>query len=121
MHRSCWAFASASSAMTDLCINDTTPTKSYTMKNPNSRYEICINQIQSCNQWKRGCNGGWAFAAAHSMSQMLSNEDDSPYVCGGNCLSWPWGTNCADHSPYPNWKWINYYQINGEAAMKAKI
>merc|ERR1712046_373590 len=57
---SCWAFASATAAMTTLCTKHNGLNETVT---GGSRYEISTQQIMSCNSYQHGCNGGNANGA----------------------------------------------------------
>jgi len=57
---SCWAFASASAAMNNLC---TSKSGSTSLASKNDRFEVSVQQIMSCNTPQQGCQGGNAAAA----------------------------------------------------------
>jgi len=128
---SCWAFAAASAAMNNLCISNNGA--SDVLATPGDRFEISVQQIMSCNNEKRGCNGGYAFLA-HSAWQKnggMHKERDVNYQCGGgnpldhfadggDCKTWPWGTPCSGNPPVAAWKpqngnWLE--RVSGETNM----
>jgi len=89
----------------------------------------------SCNDGKRGCNGGNA-AGAHTAvvkTQGLSKERDYKYRCGsgdpanhfdkssGDCKSAPWGAQCASNSAVPGWLYSGVASVSGETSMKALL
>lgn len=104
---SCWAFASASSTMANLCIHSSgkrvlknDPPRlansgklvwennhlenTLVRKDPPRRLEISVQQIMSCNTEHYGCAGGWAASADDAFRQNggFSNEETHPYKCG---------------------------------------
>jgi len=128
---SCWAFASATTAMTQLCTskNGQGATASST-----DRFEISTQQVMSCNAQQQGCSGGNANAAASAWSEGgIHKERDFLYKCGGgdpldhfdsgsSCDAAPWGANCpAASAAVSNWNFGGISVISGEGPMKEII
>jgi hypothetical protein len=79
---SCWAFASASSIMTNLCTSTSSAEKA--LATPDDRFEASVQQIMSCNTATYGCDGGSAGPAASALieSNGITKERDYVYQCG---------------------------------------
>jgi hypothetical protein len=76
---SCWAFASASSLMTNLCMSGS---GNHALAHEDDRYEVSIQGIISCQD--KGCGGGNANAADTALSEYgIGKERDFRYRCGG--------------------------------------
>jgi len=123
---SCWAFASASAAMTTLCISGQ---GGDTLASADDRYEIAVQQIMSCNQMQSGCQGGNAQGTDTAFNNSgITKEKDSPYKCGGgdsvkhfsqkstSCDAFPWGGTCSPKK-VSSWKWGGAFVISGEPDM----
>jgi C1A family cysteine protease len=130
---SCWAFASASAAMNNLCASNHGIDS---LASTNDRFEVSVQQIISCNSQEEGCDGGYAAAANDAILKThgLSKERDYPYQCGsgdphnhfdqssGTCDSFPWGATCAaSNSAVPGWMWSGVSVVSGEDSMKSLI
>merc|ERR1719498_46797 len=80
---SCWAFASASAAMTSLC---TSNDAEHSLRSDSDRYEVSVQNIMSClpdgKSTQTGCQGGNAatFAAA-AETHGLAREAVNTYKC----------------------------------------
>jgi len=123
---SCWAFASASTAMNELCVSGMGDDA---MASASDRFEVAVSQIMACNDQQRGCNGGHAPAASTALLQGISKERDAPYACGQgdpqnhfeqastSCSSPPWGANCDASTAYSPWHFGGASAVNGEADM----
>lgn len=126
---SCWAFASASTTMNEMCISS--HGNSDALANPSDRFEVAVSQIMACNDEQRGCNGGHAHAANSALMQGISKERDAPYGCAAgdpmnhfsqastDCTGPPWGANCDPGTNNPDWKFGGVSVVNGETDMKA--
>jgi len=77
---SCWAFASATTTMNELCVSGMGGAQS--LATSSDRYEVSVAQIMSCNDEQLGCSGGHAPAASTALVQGISKERDAPYACG---------------------------------------
>jgi len=87
---SCWAFASASSLMTNLC---TSGSGKNALASADDRYEVSVQAIMSCQT--KGCGGGNAQASEVALSGYgIGRERDFRYRCGGG--------NAQDHFDVPN-------------------
>lgn len=130
---SCWAFATASAAMNNLCVSDH---GAKSLAAADNRYEVSVQEIMSCNDPQRGCQGGNAEAAHTAMVKTNgpAKERSYPYKCGsgdphnhfdqssGNCDAAPWGANCATSgASVPGWMWSGVSVVSGEDSMKALI
>lgn len=125
---SCWAFASATTTMNELCVSGMGGSKS--LAHPGDRYEVAVSQIMACNSDQRGCNGGHAAAASTALVQGISKERDAPYACGQGdpqnhfeqasttCSSPPWGANCNSGTAYSAWHFGGASGVDGETDMK---
>lgn len=128
---SCWAFASATTAMNELCTSGMGG--SHSLANTRDRYEVAVSQIMACNDEQRGCNGGHAPAASSALLQGISKERDAPYACGQGdpqnhfeqastaCSGPPWGANCNPRTAYANWHFGGASGVDGENDMKSFI
>jgi len=129
---SCWAFASASAAMNNLCASSD---GALSLASVDDRFEVSVQQILSCNTQEKGCDGGYA-AAAHTgvlKSEGLCKERDHKYKCGAgdpanhfekasaDCQKFPWGAACASKGAVPGWMWSGVAGVSGEGNMKALI
>jgi len=125
---SCWAFASASSVMTDLCISHGGQGAFF---DSTDRFEISISQTMSCNSRQSGCRGGNAGSAGSAFEKGITKERDANYMCGGGdpakhfdvhpeaCLKFPWGQKCSlNNKPNSPWNFGGVKYVSGEAAMK---
>lgn len=131
---SCWAFASASAAMTQLC---TSKGSSGAMRDSTDRYELSTQQAMSCNTGGYGCQGGNIYYATQAWRDHgMHKEMDFPYRCGGgdpqnhftespaSCHSAPWGADCpsaSTSSPTASWKFGGASSVDGEASYKEII
>jgi C1A family cysteine protease len=126
---SCWAMATASSAMNNICFSSRGG--SIPLYNADDRFEISVQQIMSCNSMERGCEGGSATSADDAMQHGLTKERDSPYQCGSGdalnhfeqsgmtCEAFPWGGTCDNSKVNSQWKFGGVSAVNGEDAMKS--
>jgi len=125
---SCWAFASATTTMNELCVSGNGGSKS--MASADDRYEVAVSQIMACNNEQRGCNGGHAPAASTALIQGIAKERDAPYACGQgdpqnhfeqastSCSQPPWGANCNPSTAYSSWHFGGASAVNGDTDMK---
>lgn len=128
----CWAFAAATTTMTNICTAPQDPGRPESLYSPSDRYEVSVQQIMSCNYWKEGCNYGTVDAADDAMGYYgIAKEFDFPYRCGyhfmgdhhftstGVCGKWPWGPNGCPGSKYkvPEWKYTGFFKVLGEQEM----
>jgi hypothetical protein len=124
---SCWAFASASAAMTTLC---TSASGSRTLATAEDRYEVSVQQIMSCNSNQLGCDGGSAGPAATAIinNNGFTLERNAIYQCGSGdplnhfdgemtCTSFPWGAHCDSNQVHAGWYFRGALEVNGETAM----
>lgn len=132
---SCWAFASATATMNNLCGSADQDIVNQAMASAGDRYEISVQQILSCNSMKRGCDGGWAYAAGDAFeSSGITRERTSTYQCGGGnplhhfdktdatCDKWPWGGECAAGAKKDEgFNWGGPACVSGETAMMAVL
>jgi len=129
---SCWAFASSSATMNNLCAS--ADANSQVMKAAADRYEVSVQQILSCNSEQVGCNGGFASAADDAFrSSGISAEASSPYACGGgdplnhfdasstSCSAFPWGGTCTSSLSNDGWVWGGAFSVSGATAMATLI
>eukprot|EP00746_Dinoflagellata_sp_MGD_P001740 gnl/MRDRNA2_/MRDRNA2_103307_c0_seq1.p1 gnl/MRDRNA2_/MRDRNA2_103307_c0~~gnl/MRDRNA2_/MRDRNA2_103307_c0_seq1.p1 ORF type:complete len:855 (+),score=130.21 gnl/MRDRNA2_/MRDRNA2_103307_c0_seq1:144-2567(+) len=128
---SCWAFASASATMNNLCVSGNAGTQS--LKDDTDRYEVSVQSIMSCNEEKKGCEGGYAAAADNAFKNGIIRERDAPYMCSGgdpldhfdvasgDCDAFPWGGKCEPELAYGGWNWGGAAGVDGESAMMALI
>lgn len=120
---SCWAFASASTTMTNLCVSGS----GGALATPDDRYEVSVQAIMSCNSNAVGCDGGFAAAAAASYTAAgIAKEREFPYKCGGGdslkhfeesstaCAQAPWGAACQSVPSEASWKWGSAAAFSGE-------
>jgi len=128
---SCWAFASATSMMHNLCSSKEEPA----LATPDDRFEVATQMFLSCNDNMNGCDGGMAADAASATKNKggIIKERAFPYKCGGGdahdhfaqdsaqCKVAPWGANCPSSSPTPGWKFFGAAGIDGEGPMKTVI
>lgn len=125
---SCWAFASASAAMADLCISHQ---GNGAFASSSDRYEASVAQMMSCNRMQYGCKGGTAGGARDALKKGITKERDSVYACGGGdpskhfdvpstaCKSPPWGQTCdKTNRPMANWNFGGGQYVRGEANMR---
>jgi hypothetical protein len=126
---SCWAFASASATMNNLCTS--AHGNDQALATTDDRFEVSVQQIMSCNSDKVGCDGGYASAANDAMTTNgITQERMSPYKCGGgdplnhfdassdSCKSSPWGGKCDGKSTaYDGYNWGGAFALKGEEAM----
>jgi len=128
---SCWAFASASAAMNNLCASKD---GARSLASEDDRFEISVQQIMSCNDQDKGCNAGTVLHVNSAwMKEGISKERDYPYRCGGgdpkkhfeeeslDCESPPWGAPCASNSAEPGWLYGGIVKVEGEKSMMALI
>jgi len=129
---SCWAFATASAGMNNLCASHN---GAGSLASVNDRFEISVQQLMSCNAHKQGCQGGNAGGADTSIrkSKGLYKERDYKYKCGsgdpanhfdqasGDCKSFPWGATCATSGATPGWLYSGVSRVSGESSMKALV
>jgi len=128
---SCWAFASASSAMNNLCVSNH---GELSLASKDDRFEVSVQQIMSCNAQKVGCDGGYAAAANSAVLTAggPSKERDYTYECGAGdpanhfdqsspeCSSFPWGASCVtSNSAVPGWLWNGMARVEGASSMMA--
>lgn len=125
---SCWAFASATTVMNELCVSGSGDR--HALANAGDRYEVSVSQIMACNNEQRGCNGGHAPAASTALAQGISKERDAPYACGqgdpqnhfeqasSTCSSPPWGANCNAGTAYSAWHFGGASAVNGQSDMQ---
>jgi len=125
---SCWAFASATTTMNELCVSGSGD--EHALAHAGDRYEVAVSQIMACNDEQRGCNGGHAPAASTALLQGISKERDAPYACGqgdpqnhfeqasSTCSSPPWGANCNAGTAYSAWHFGGASAVNGQSDMQ---
>jgi cathepsin B len=130
---SCWAFASASTAMNELCVSDSAGRGDDVLANPSDRFEVAVSQIMACNSDQRGCNGGHAQAASTALAQGISKERDAPYACAAgdpmnhfsqasaDCTQPPWGRTCDASTRNSDWHFGGVSVVNGEQDMLSFI
>jgi len=124
---SCWAFAVASSLMTQLCVSDQGGSQTVS---GSRRFEVSTAQIMACNARKSGCQGGNAEGAATALKKGITKEKDSPYACvsgspqnhfdepSTSCARFPWGRSCSTKRLNGAWNFAGVAVINGESKMK---
>eukprot|EP00929_Paragymnodinium_shiwhaense_P007208 TRINITY_DN111142_c0_g1_i1.p1 TRINITY_DN111142_c0_g1~~TRINITY_DN111142_c0_g1_i1.p1 ORF type:complete len:1019 (-),score=216.72 TRINITY_DN111142_c0_g1_i1:150-3116(-) len=127
---SCWAFAAASAAMTNLCVSES---GDKTKAHSRDRLEISVQQIMACNSGKRGCKGGNAVNVHESASAHgFLKERDFQYMCGGGhasnhwgggdqCEQYPWGGAQCPAWRNSNWHYSKLWSVSGEADMMHHI
>mmetsp|Transcript_116158 Transcript_116158/g.335455 ORF Transcript_116158/g.335455 Transcript_116158/m.335455 type:complete len:644 (+) Transcript_116158:80-2011(+) len=132
---SCWAFASASSFMANICIAGK-GTKA--LAGMGKRYEVSVQRIMSCNPEGFGCKGGHAMGAGSALGGAgPGREAIIPYMCGGGssvdhfkaasakCDSAPWGgselTTCAKSKGNPDWVFGGVTVVRGEDEMRRAL
>jgi hypothetical protein len=104
---SCWAFASASALMANLC--KSANGGAHALAGASDRYEVSIQHIMSCSG--SGCMGGSFMSAQRPLSTGVVRERDFRYRCGGgrsedhfdtpsvNCKSSNgWGASCPSRT-----------------------
>jgi len=129
---SCWAFASASAVMNNLCLGDSSG--KHSLFSQQDRLEVSVQKVLSCaykgqpTSRVQGCNGGNMHGFASGVTTTgLTKERDNLYKCGsgdprkhfGNknaCKAFPWGGKCTG-GPNTNWWWRGFATLNGENAM----
>jgi C1A family cysteine protease len=126
---SCWAFASASAMMINLCIvsgGDASTKVDY-----GRRHDVSVQHILSCNSMLFGCDGGNANGADDAFTTHgIARWSDVPYQCGagdplnhfekksGSCEAFPWGGNQAQCGQvFPKWHLENLYTVTGPSEM----
>jgi len=131
---SCWAFASATAIMTNLCISGYGGGQDV-LNSPTDRIEVSVQELISCNDNQAGCEGGSTADADTSMARVgITNEKVSGYQCGGGnpldhfaakgmtCDAPPWGGNCQEGAnANPKFSYGGAVMISGEEAMKTVI
>jgi len=131
---SCWAFASASSFMANVCIAGR-GTKS--MISTRQRMEVSVQRLMSCNPEGFGCKGGHAMAAGAALGTAgPGRELLIPYKCGGGssidhfkvastaCDKKPWGgssATCDRGSGNADWVFGGLTVVRGEEDMRLAI
>mmetsp|Transcript_24548 Transcript_24548/g.54656 ORF Transcript_24548/g.54656 Transcript_24548/m.54656 type:complete len:674 (-) Transcript_24548:195-2216(-) len=128
---SCWAFASASAIMNEMCISGG---GSRSFANPSTRFEVSVQHMMSCNSLHLGCHGGWIAAADDALTYAgIIRERDVPYKCGGGdpmkhfveesaaCDAYPWGAQCLAGVINPNWHWGGAARLKGSDDMRLAI
>lgn len=126
---SCWAFAGATSIMTNLCAS----ASGSALKDANDRFEISVQQLMSCNAQEDGCDGGHmaAIESGVKTAKGLVKERDSSYMCGHGdatkhfeeasgddaCKSAPWGSTCKPELVNDAWKFGFPIRVSGEPNM----
>jgi len=128
---SCWAFASATSMMHNICCSAQQPT----LAAADDRFEVATQVLLSCNDDFAGCAGGTAGDAASATKNIggFIKEKDFEYKCSGGhphdhfaqdspgCTAAPWGAQCPSSPPTPGWKFYGMQSIDGEGPMKTVI
>merc|ERR1719311_1283310 len=128
---SCWAFASATSMMHNICCSAQQPT----LAAADDRFEVAAQVLLSCNDDFAGCAGGTAGDAASATKNIggFIKEKDFEYKCSGGhphdhfaqdspgCTAAPWGAQCPSSPPTPGWKFYGMQSIDGEGPMKTVI
>merc|ERR1719253_615301 len=80
---SCWAFASATTVMTNLCISGYGGGQDV-LNSATDRIEVSVQELISCNDNQAGCEGGSTADADTSMARVgITHEKVSGYQCGG--------------------------------------
>jgi cathepsin B len=125
---SCWAFAGATSIMTNLCVS----ASQSTLKSADDRFEISVQQLMSCNNKDNGCDGGHMDGLVSGVKGAggLAKERDSTYACGGGdpikhfeessgdaCKQYPWGGHCDTSIVHGAWKFGFPIRVSGEPNM----
>lgn len=119
---SSWAFASASSLSTNLCIAAGAGAEG-------RRREVSVQRVMSCNgDGAFGCQGGHALAAAWSFEMFrIGEEASTPYRCGPQsslpspvegavCEAPPWGGDartCGDDFARDGWSFHGLRAVRG--------
>jgi hypothetical protein len=131
---SCWAFASASATMNNLCIISAA---AHSLRSASDRLEVSTQKIMSCKPEgqddMQGCGGGSMHGFDSSARTWgLTHEKNNPYQCGsGNplnhfdqvdatCEEFPWGGSCYGSSD-PKWFWGGSASVSGEDIMMTYI
>eukprot|EP00931_Biecheleriopsis_adriatica_P114597 TRINITY_DN90521_c0_g1_i1.p1 TRINITY_DN90521_c0_g1~~TRINITY_DN90521_c0_g1_i1.p1 ORF type:complete len:1193 (+),score=215.95 TRINITY_DN90521_c0_g1_i1:82-3660(+) len=124
---SCWAFASATMAMSNLCI---VSDGRGSLAKEDDRFEVSTQQIIECSAaavedlgtgCAGGCNGGsfhLSFIAWQKVG--IARERDAPYLCGDNsCARLPpySSQNCDLRYQNPQWHFAGAAGVHGEHAM----
>jgi cathepsin B len=130
---SCWAFASATAAMNNLCGSNAAK-DSQSMAADTDRYEVSVQQIMSCNKDDVGCDGGYMSATDQALRDNgITRERTSPYKCGGGdplnhfdaksdtCDAAPWGGTCDAKLADAGWNWGGAFVLQGEDSMTAMV
>merc|ERR1719215_313964 len=129
---SCWAFAGATTAMTNLCTSSNS-VSARTHNGDSDRTEVSVQKIMSCKptgaSTQSGCNGGNMGAFTKSANLWgLTAEKENLYRCGGGnalnhftqtsgtCDAYPWGGYCSG-SPRAEWFWGGSASVTGADAM----
>merc|ERR1740138_1148407 len=129
---SCWAFASSTSTMANLCITDTA--KKHSFASAGDRFEVSVQKIMSCKakgaSTANGCHGGNMNQFGEEAATWgLTKERDNLYRCGGGdpkkhfqhttstCDAFPWAGACTGQANSA-WWWGGAARIDGETSMK---
>jgi cathepsin B len=129
---SCWAFASATSTMANLCITDTANKHSFFKSG--DRFEVSVQKIMSCKakgqSTASGCKGGNMNGfGSEAATWGLTKERDNLYRCGGGnpkkhfqhttstCEAFPWAGECTGQANSA-WWWGGAARVDGESSMQ---
>jgi len=131
---SCWAFASATSAMANMCISGGPSSNS--MFSKSDRFEVSVQKIMSClpkgRTTAQGCKGGNMQGFDSEVKTWgFTKERDNLYKCGkgdpkkhfaskSDCKAFPWGGLCQGNAN-PDWWWRGSARVSGEDNMKSYI
>lgn len=131
---SCWAFASATSAMANMCISG--GPSSTSMFSKSDRFEVSVQKIMSClpkgRTTAQGCKGGNMQGFDSEVKTWgFTKERDNLYKCGkgdpkkhfaskSDCKAFPWGGLCQGNAN-PDWWWRGSARVSGEDNMKSYI
>ncbi|CAE8584826.1 unnamed protein product, partial [Polarella glacialis] len=120
---SCWAFASASALMANLCASGQGANALFSATD---RYEVSVQGIMSCNAKGSGCAGGNYFDTGSSLASAgIAKEKDFKYKCGSgdsskhfeegskSCEAAPWGATCSP-TANPTWHYDGFTSVEGE-------
>ncbi|CAE8683873.1 unnamed protein product [Polarella glacialis] len=120
---SCWAFASASALMANLCASGQGANALFSATD---RYEVSVQGIMSCNANSQGCEGGNYLGTDSGLASAgIAKERDFKYKCGSgdsskhfeegakSCEAAPWGATCSP-TANPTWHYDGFTSVSGE-------
>jgi hypothetical protein len=103
------------------------------VRSADGRYEVGPQQVMSCNDAQRGCQGGIASDADNVWSAKgITKDRDSPYKCGAgsphnhfeaghSCEAYPWGEECKPQTANAAWTYVGSQQSRSENLMKQAV